>query len=82
MTVGKEPTNLERGRIPRADRIQRLTIGGVLMVLTLSGLLQQIEWRGVVALLFQAELLVTALAGWCPIYWACRLESGDGSGTE
>ena len=30
MTVRKEPTNLERGRIPRADRIQRLTIGGVL----------------------------------------------------
>lgn len=64
-------SRLSRGRIHSGDRIQRLVSGGALMALTISGLIQHIEWRGLLALTIQAELLLTGLAGWCPMYWAC-----------
>jgi hypothetical protein len=66
-------THIEAGGIPKADRIQRLMIGGGLMLLTLTGLLERVEWRALVALSFQTELLLTGIAGWCPIYWTCRI---------
>ena len=59
------------GRVGRADRIQRLMIGAALMLLTVSGLGESADWRSVVALLLQTQLLLTGLVGWCPIYWAC-----------
>ena len=43
------------------------------MVLTISGLADRMEWRSLVALAFQSELLITGLAGWCPVYWACDI---------
>lgn len=46
------------------------------MTLTLSGLMQHTEWRGLVALGLQAELLLTGLVGWCPVYWACSTKRG------
>ena len=75
MDDGTSLPTFDRGRISQADRIQRLLIGGALMALTVSGLIHRIEWRGVVALTLQAELLLTGLVGWCPIYWTCRLNS-------
>ena len=60
-----------RGRIPTADRIQRLLLAACLMLLTVLGLLESPEWKKWTALVLQLELLVTGLAGWCPIYWGC-----------
>ena len=60
-----------RGKIPRGDRAQRLVIGGALMLLTISGLTESVGWRSVLALILQTELMITAIAGWCPVYWAC-----------
>jgi len=65
------------GHIPQADRIQRLVIGGALMLLTVSGFSNHIDWRGIVALALQTELLLTGIAGWCPVYWACRVRVRD-----
>ena len=65
------------GRIPQADRIQRLVIGGALMLLTVSGFSSHIEWRGIVALALQAELLLTGIVGWCPVYWTCQIRMKD-----
>ena len=62
------------GRINSSDRRQRLMIGGALMVLTVIGLVEEVEWRGLVALSLQLELLLTGLAGWCPMYWACSIK--------
>ncbi len=62
------------GRINSSDRRQRLMIGGALMVLTVIGLVEEVEWRGLVALSLQTELLLTGLAGWCPMYWACSIK--------
>ncbi len=67
----------KRGAIPRADRLQRLIIGGTLMVLTIYGLFERFEWRAILALCLQIELLVTGIAGWCPMYWACRIAVDD-----
>ena len=66
-------TTLKVGRIPRADRIQRLVIGGALMLLTVSGFAQHLDWRGILALILQTELLLTGMVGWCPVYWTCRI---------
>ena len=68
----KMRTTFNAGRIPRADRIQRLTIGGALMMLTVSGLSEHVNWQGIVAIVLQTELLLTGIAGWCPVYWMCR----------
>ena len=68
-----------RGKIPRGDRAQRFVIGGALMLLTISGLAESFGWRSVLSLILQTELMITAIAGWCPIYWACdddKLNSG------
>ena len=62
------------GSISRADRIQRLTVGSALMLLTIIGFGDQVNWRGILALALQAELLLTGIAGWCPIYWACHVQ--------
>ena len=48
-------------------------IGGALMLLTVSGFLNHVEWRGIVALTLQTELLLTGIVGWCPVYWTCRV---------
>jgi hypothetical protein len=66
-------THIDAGRIPKADRIQRLLIGGALMLLTLCGLFERVDWRAIVALSLQTELLLTGLVGWCPMYWTCRI---------
>jgi len=52
-------------------------MGAALMALTLSGMLERFEWRSVFALMLQSELLLTGLFGWCPIYWACRIQTKD-----
>ena len=72
MNENKSDTHINAGKIPRADRIQRLTTGGALMLLTATSLWDHVEWRALVALALQLELLITGLAGWCPIYWMCR----------
>ena len=65
------------GRIVFPDRLQRLVIGGVLMALTVCGLMDGFGWKKAIALLLQIELLLTAMAGWCPFYWACRIRSRE-----
>ena len=76
MTEDLNLRSFNAGRIPQADRIQRLVIGGALMLLTVSGFSQHIDWRGIVALALQAELLLTGIVGWCPVYWTCRINEG------
>jgi hypothetical protein len=73
MVASGKRTVFELGQFSGPDRIQRLLVGGCLMMLTIVGLFDRVEWRGIIALLLQAELLLTALAGWCPVYWACRV---------
>ena len=63
------------GRVPLPDRVQRLVLGASLMALTLSGLSESVDWRKLTSLALQAELLITGLVGWCPIYWACDRRS-------
>jgi len=75
MNDAATPSTFDRGRIPGADRVQRLVIGIALMALTISGLFYRVEWRSVIALTLQAELLLTGIAGWCPIYWTCRVNA-------
>ncbi len=67
-----------RGAVSAADRLQRLIIAVILMGLTLLGLLRDPNWLLAIALAVQIELLLTALAGWCPIYWACRIHTEQG----
>ena len=49
------------------------------MILTVLGLLESPEWKKWAALALQMELIVTGLAGWCPIYWTCRVSYGKTS---
>ena len=70
------------GRVSLPDRIQRTLLGACLMVLTLLGLSEASGWKTWAALALQAELLITGLAGWCPIYWACRVGTGRPSPPE
>ncbi len=67
-----------RGRVAGPDRVQRLTIALALMALTAHGLFTSPEWPRWVSLVIQIELLTTAIAGWCPLYWSfgttsCRM---------
>ncbi len=64
------PNDTLRGKVGRADRSQRLVIGIALMTLTIYGLLQYPEWPKWVARAIQLELINSALAGWCPLYWS------------
>lgn len=73
MPQKKSPSHIELGFVQRVDRVQRLVIGGVLMLLTLTGFAERVEWRGVVAVALQTELLLTGIFGWCPVYWGCKL---------
>ncbi len=61
------------GIIPFPDRTQRVVFGLGLMLLTILGLFESSDWKKWAALVLQSELLLTGLAGWCPIYWACRI---------
>ena len=61
------------GRITFPDRLQRLMLALCLMTLTIWGLIDTRNWKLWIALALQTELLLTGLAGWCPIYWACRV---------
>ena len=45
------------------------------MTLTILGLMEATDWKAWLALTLQVELVITGLAGWCPIYWACRVGS-------
>ena len=61
------------GRIPLPDRFQRILFGACLMALTVFGLLESTDWKKRTALVMQMELLSTGLAGWYPVYGACRV---------
>ena len=53
------------------DRIQRILMGFVLLVLNLlSHDLSNLSLTAVVSLFLQIELLLTGLVGWCPLYWS------------
>ena len=52
------------GTIPFPDRIQRVTMGLALMLLTVLGLIESANWKLWIAVVLQSELLVTGLAGW------------------
>ena len=62
-----------RGRINQADRLQRLVVGGVLILLNGFGLQESSDWTRWLALAVQLELFGTGLAGWCPFYWSLAL---------
>lgn len=70
--------NWTLGRLSVADRMQRLSLGAVLMGLNLVGLLSDPTWAKWAALVIQADLIVTALVGCCPVLWGCsaRLPRG------
>ena len=57
-------------------RSAEIRLGGSL-ALPKKGLLKQsqesTDWKKWTALVLQTELFLTGLAGWCPIYWACRV---------
>lgn len=81
------PQDSFRGRIGSPDRVQRLAVGLVLLGLNTIGLLSDPDWIRFAALGVQLELILTALAGWCPLYWSfgtnsCALadHSRDGIG--
>ena len=59
-----------RGRVGSPDRIQRLAVGLILMGLNIVGLVLHPEWLRWIALFVQVDLVVTALIGWCPLYWS------------
>ena len=66
---------MTRGRIRFADRVQRLILGGLLLLINIMGMTESVDWKNWVAFVLQLELLGTALAGWCPITLACHLGS-------
>ncbi len=72
-----------RGRVGSTDRMQRLIIGLTLLGLNTIGLISDPDWIRFAALGVQIELVLTAFAGWCPLYWSfgthsCAIAS-DGS---
>ena len=73
MPSQKTSFDLEMGSLQGVDRFQRLVIGGILMMLTLLGFTERVEWRGLIAAALQTEMLLTGIIGWCPIYWGCKL---------
>ena len=64
---------MTQGRIHSADRLQRLILGGLLLLINIMGMTESVDWKNWLALVLQLELLGTALVGWCPITWACDL---------
>lgn len=62
-------------RLELHDRMQRLIIGIALFLLNLIGIIQSPDWLKWMSLIFQIEMIVTGLIGWCPIMWACRKKS-------
>ena len=60
------------GRISVPDRTQRLIFSIALMTLTIWGLTERFDWKPVLALALQIEMLLTGLVGWCPIYCTYR----------
>ena len=64
-----------RGRVGAPDRLQRLIIGLILLILNLIGMTQHVGWISLVALGVQIELIITAVAGWCPLYWSFNTHS-------
>ena len=71
-------TTLEslRGRVGFHDRTQRIMIGLILLVLNVIGMVTEpgdaLRWA---ALIFHMDLIVTGLAGWCPVYWTFKTTS-------
>ncbi|MCH8147705.1 MAG: DUF2892 domain-containing protein [Planctomycetes bacterium] len=49
-----------------------MALGAVLILLNLDGLSKSPDWAKWTALVFQLELLLTGLAGWCPLYRSLR----------
>ena len=60
------------GKVQPADRTQRVALGVVLILLNATGLAKSPDWAKWTALALQVELLLTGLAGWCPLYWSLR----------
>ena len=60
------------GNVQPADRIQRVALGVVLILLNAIGLAKSPDWAKWTALAFQVELVLTGVAGWCPLYWSLR----------
>lgn len=52
------------------------------MMLTVSSLIHYVEWRGIVAIALQSELLLTGIVGWCPVYWSCRIRTNEPTSTD
>jgi hypothetical protein len=50
--------------------MQQLVIGLVLLGLNMIGMLGDPDWIRFAALGVQIELILTAVAGWCPLYWS------------
>ena len=65
------------GTINPADRLQRLVVGGLLIVLTGVGLQESADWTRWIALVVQLELFATGLVGWCPFYWSLNRRRGN-----
>ncbi len=59
-----------RGAINQADRLQRLVVGGALILLNGLGISESQDWTRWLALVVQLELFATGLVGWCPFYWS------------
>jgi hypothetical protein len=59
-----------RGAINQADRMQRLVVGGLLILLTGFGIQESSDWTRWFALAIQFELFATVIVGWCPFYWS------------
>ena len=72
MDESKRKSIASLGQISVPDRVQRLGISVFLMTLTIWGLTERMDWKPLVALVLQVELLLTGLAGWCPVYCAYR----------
>ncbi len=83
----ERPRESLRGRVGSPDRMQRLVIGLILLGLNTIGLLGDADWIRLAALGVQIELILTALAGWCLLYWSfgtnsCALASDPSDGTD
>lgn len=61
------------GQLTNPDRVQRLFFSVCLMTLTIWGMIETPDWKHIVAITLQSELLLTALIGWCPIYCTCKV---------
>jgi hypothetical protein len=57
------------------DRIQRVIIGTVLLLLNLfSKNFSEFSALSIASLFIQIELILTGLIGWCPLYWSLSLK--------